>query len=88
MPSRYAGLPTIVVPAPEGGTRLLSAPRIAPPPAATAGSYTVHAGDRLDLLARAVLGDTTAWWQIADANPDDDATRLETPGRRVLLPGG
>ena len=87
MPSRYAGLPTIAVPAPDGGTRIMSAPRIAPAPDTTSGSYTVLAGDRLDLLARAVLGESTEWWRIADANPDDDATALETPGRRVLLPG-
>jgi nucleoid-associated protein YgaU len=48
----------------------------------------VHAGDRLDLLARAVLGDGTAWWRIADANPVDDAADLETPGRRIQLPEG
>lgn len=87
MPSRYAGQPAITVPTPDGGTRVMSAPRIAPAPEATAGAYTVQAGDRLDLLARAVLGDGTAWWRIADANPDDDATALETPGRRVVLPG-
>lgn len=87
MPSRYAGLPTITVPTPDGGTRVMSAPRIAPAPRSTSGSYTVHAGDRLDLLARAVLGDSTAWWRIADANPVDDAAALETPGRRVVLPG-
>jgi nucleoid-associated protein YgaU len=87
MPSRYAGQPIITVPGPDGSTRTMSAPRVAPPPQTTGGSYTVHAGDRLDLLARAVLGDGTAWWRIADVNPDDDATALETPGRRVVLPG-
>lgn len=87
MPSRYAGRPTITVPTPDGGTVVLSAPRIAPAPDGATGSYTVRAGDRLDLLARAVLGDSTGWWEIADANPTDDPTDLETPGRRVILPG-
>jgi nucleoid-associated protein YgaU len=88
MPSRYAGLPAIIVVAPDGSQRVLSAPRVAPAPDRTVGSYTVHAGDRLDLLARAVLGDGTAWWRIADANPVDDAADLETPGRRIQLPEG
>ncbi|HLL64848.1 MAG TPA: LysM domain-containing protein [Micromonosporaceae bacterium] len=88
MPSRYAGQPTIAVPTPDGGTAVLSAPRIAPPPDGVTGSYTVREGDRLDLLARAVVGDSTGWWRIADANAADDATDLEAPGRRVTLPGG
>lgn len=87
MPSRYTGLPTIAVPAPDGTTVTLGAPRIAPPPEQTAGSYTIQAGDRLDLIARAVLGDSTGWWRIADANDADDATDLEAPGRPVALPG-
>jgi hypothetical protein len=44
-------------------------------------------GDRLDLLARAVVGDSTGWWRIADANDADDPIELETPGRGVVLPG-
>jgi nucleoid-associated protein YgaU len=88
MPSRYAGQPTIAVPTPDGGTVVMSAPRIAPAPDGTTGSYTVRDGDRLDLLARAVIGDSTAWWRIADANDADDPADLETPGRRVILPGG
>jgi hypothetical protein len=72
-------------------------PRVAPapdptrpdptPPGEAGRAYQVRAGDRLDLLARAALGETTAWWRIADANPFADATRLEEPGRTIRLPG-
>ncbi|HVN62490.1 MAG TPA: hypothetical protein VMT59_14620 [Gaiellaceae bacterium] len=83
--SRYAGLPTISVPAPDGSTRTMSAPRIAPEPALQ-GTYQVVAGDRLDLLGRAATGDTTRWWVLADANRWPDATQLEQPGQTIGLP--
>jgi nucleoid-associated protein YgaU len=83
--SRYVDLPTISVPAPDGSTRTMSAPRIAPEPALQ-GTYQVVAGDRLDLLGRAATGDTTRWWVLADANRWPDATRLEEPGQTIGLP--
>jgi hypothetical protein len=83
--SRYAGLPTISVPAPDGSTRVLGAPRIAPQPTLD-GAYQVVAGDRLDMLGRAATGDTTRWWVLADANPWRDGTRLEIPGQTIGLP--
>ena len=83
--SRYANLPVIAVPAPDGTTRTLGVPRIAPEPP-PGGSYEVRAGDRLDLLGRAATGDTTRWWVLADANPWADATRLERPGETIGLP--
>ena len=48
--SRYAGLPDVRVVAPDGSTRVLGAPRVVPAPPLR-GSYTIRAGDRLDLLA-------------------------------------
>jgi nucleoid-associated protein YgaU len=89
-PSRYAGQPTVAVPTADGGNRLMSAPRVAPAPPPGAPppvGYDVRAGDRLDLLARAVYGDTTGWWRIADANPGFDATDLERPGGTIAVPG-
>jgi nucleoid-associated protein YgaU len=83
--SRYARLPAIVVVAADGSRRVLGAPRVvAAPP--LRGSYTVRAGDRLDLLAQIAAGDSTRWWLLADANPFSDATRLEQPGRTIDLP--
>jgi hypothetical protein len=83
--SRYAGLPEIEVQAPDGSTRVMGAPRIAPEPP-PGGSYEVRSGDRLDLLGRAATGDTTRWWVLADANPWADATRLEQQGETIGLP--
>ena len=83
--SRYAGLPDVRVVAPDGSTRILGAPRVVPAPPLR-GSYTIRAGDRLDLLAHIAAGDSTRWWLLADANPFADATRLEQPGRAIDLP--
>ena len=83
--SRYAGLPTISIVAPDGSARVLLAPRVvAQPP--VRGAYTVRPGDRLDLLAHIAAGDSTRWWLLADANPHRDATRLEQPGQTIDLP--
>lgn len=83
--SRYAGLPEITVQAPDGTIRTMSAPRVAPEPPLS-GNYQVRGGDRLDLLGQAATGDSTRWWVLADANPWDDATRLEEPGETIELP--
>ena len=85
--SRYARCPLLTVQAADGTPHLLAAPRVAPEPPASGAGHVVRAGERLDLLARAVLGDTTAWWRIADANPWPDATQLERPGQTIALPG-
>ncbi len=92
--SRYARQPTITVSTADPSTgdttsRLMSAPRVAPAGAfPVRGSHSTRAGDRLDLLARSVLGDSTGWWRIADVNPWLDPTRLERPGQTIDLPGG
>jgi hypothetical protein len=83
--SRYAGLPVIDVPAPDGTVRRLGAPRMAPAPTLR-GSFEIRPGSRLDLLAQDAAGDSTRWWLLADANPWADATRLERSGQIVDLP--
>lgn len=83
--SRYAGLPEIARPAPDGSIRRLGAPRVVPEPP-VGGTYTVGAGDRLDHLAQAATGNSRRWWVLADANPWPDATGLEQPGRTIDLP--
>lgn len=83
--SRYDGRPAISVVALDGSVRVLGAPRVVPAPPVR-GSYTVRAGDRLDLLAHIAAGDSTRWWSLADANPFRDATRLERPGQAIELP--
>lgn len=83
--SRYAGLPILQVPGPDGSPRTLRAPRVVPEPPIR-GTYETRAGDRLDLLAHAAAGDSTRWWLLADANPWPDPRRLEQPGQIVELP--
>lgn len=85
--SRYAGLPVVTVVGDDGLTRVLGVPRVVPEPPVD-GTYQVRPGDRLDLLAIRLEGDSTRWWTLADANPSIDPGVLEQPGRVVRLPGG
>lgn len=49
--------------------------------------HTVHAGDRVDLLAHLYLGDVELTWRIADANAAADMFDLTaTPGLRIAIP--
>jgi len=73
--SRYAAVPAIDVPQPDGSTRRMGAPRVVPEPR-LGGLYQ----------ARAATGDSTRWWVLADANPWSDATQLEQPGETIDLP--
>lgn len=86
MSGRYAAQPHLQVPQGDGTVRPLSTPRV------SVGSqadvvYPVRAGDRLDLLSAAALGDSTRWWALADANPEADALALERPGTLLAVPG-
>ncbi|MEN4445920.1 hypothetical protein ACJH6H_18760 [Mycobacterium sp. SMC-21] len=85
--SRYAGQATISAPQDDGSTRALGVPRIAPA-LPEALRYTARAGDRLDLLAATVLGDSTGWWRIADTNPWQDALTDTEPGTSIGMPNG
>ena len=77
--SRYANLPEIRVVAPDGSVRVLGAPRAVPAPP-TRGSYTVRAGDRLDLLA------STEGTQEADlgrSSPVTSSRSMPVPNTRA-----
>jgi hypothetical protein len=52
--------------------------------------HVVEEGDRLDLIAARRLGDSEAWWRIADANDALVPAELEEPGDelRITLPPG
>lgn len=39
-------------------------------PATGVIEHEIHAGDRLDLLARHYYNDDRLWWRIVDANPE------------------
>lgn len=92
--SRYYGIPTATLDPPDGGALIIYLGRRLLPPAerfALFNERMVAAGDRLDNIAAADLGDPEAFWRIADANsamrPDD---LVQTPGRRlrITLPEG
>jgi hypothetical protein len=92
--SRYYGIPTATLPAPDGETAIVYLRRRLLPPAerfALLKERVVSEGDRPDHIAAAELGDAEAFWRIADANsamrPED---LTSTPGRRlrITLPEG
>jgi hypothetical protein len=91
--SRYAKLDdaTLVVREPGGDTRTLTYKRrrfFEATPAGPLAEHTLAAGDRLDRLSAAKLGDPLRFWQICDANlvlrPDDLTAE---PGRLIEIPG-
>lgn len=53
---------------------------------ATLTHYTVAAGDRLDLITAAALGDPLQFWRVCDANNVLDPNGLEAVGTRVRVP--
>jgi hypothetical protein len=90
--SRYHGIPTRSVTAPDGRQLAYLARRFAPPPEAfaTIGWRVVAEGERLDQIAAQVIGNPEAFWLLCDANraiwPEDLAaagTEL-----RLTLPEG
>ena len=97
--SRYYGFIVQYYDAPNGQVIAYLARRIVPQPGApnfaTINQYTVHQGDRLDLIAAKYLGDPLMAWLICDANgairPHD---LVATPGRVLAIttpqgvPGG
>jgi hypothetical protein len=91
--SRYFGLATNTITAPDGTTIVYVTRRIVPPASqfALLLLHTVTQGERLDNIANLYLGDPTAFWKLCDAN---NAMRPEeltiTIGRqiRITLPQG
>jgi len=97
--SRYYGFGAQYYSAPNGRVVAYLARRIVPQPGApnfsTINQYTVHQGDRLDLIAAKFLGNPLMAWLICDANgairPHD---LVATPGRVLAIttpqgvPGG
>ncbi len=54
-------------------------------PAATAGSYTIQAGDTLQSIAQNVYGDANLWYLLADSNGLSAGAAL-APGQSISLP--
>ncbi|MGW4229491.1 LysM peptidoglycan-binding domain-containing protein [Streptomyces sp. NPDC004980] len=67
--SRFTGLPTLTVTAPDGSVRRVVALRLTRPSTGKAGEHRVLQGEGLDLLARRFYGTEALWWRIMDANP-------------------
>lgn len=84
--SRFYNQPTYAVPAVDGsGGAVLYQPRLAPV-LPSSGTYRVGPGDRLDLIANALLGDPFLYWLVCDANPDATLEELTEPGRTIAVP--
>jgi hypothetical protein len=91
--SRYYETPTKTIEAADGSALVYLARRFVPPGSrfATLSTHVVQAGERLDIIAGAELGDPQAFWRLCDANdamrPDDLTAEL---GRRlrITLPEG
>jgi len=91
--SRYFGLATETMRAPDGRTIIYITRRFVPSPAEfqLLQLYTVVQGDRLDNIAAKYLGDPELFWRIADANGAMRPEELvEKIGRklRITLPQG
>ena len=97
--SRYYGFGVQYYTAPNGQVIAYLARRIVPQPGspnfATINQYTVHQGDRLDLIAAKYLGDPLMAWLICDANGAIRPHDLVATAGRVLaittpqgVPGG
>jgi hypothetical protein len=91
--SRYHGVETAQLPAPDGRTVTYLRRRFVPQPErfALLHEHVVVQGDRLDNIAARYLGDPEQFWRICDANRAMRPEELtETPGRRlrITLPEG
>jgi nucleoid-associated protein YgaU len=91
--SRYAATDSRTWTTPDGQAIAYLARRFLPHPEnlAGTGSHVVVAGDRLDNIAAAALGDPELWWRVADANRAMLPRELTgEPGTtlRIALPEG
>jgi hypothetical protein len=91
--SRYYETPTKTMEGADGENLVYVARRFCPPGASLAllSLHTVVAGERLDIIAGAQLGDPEAFWRIGDANdamrPDDLTAEIGRTLRITLPPG-
>jgi hypothetical protein len=86
--SRYYRLPVLALTDAHGQSVQYVSRRFLPDPAALTviQRYRVQQGDRVDVVAAALVGNALAYWQIADANravdPDDVTAR---PGEFIVV---
>ena len=83
--SRYAKVATVETTTSTGETVLALKLRRLPP--VQGDAQVVQAGDRLDLIAQARVGDATQFWHVADVNTAlDGRTLVETVGDTINVP--
>jgi hypothetical protein len=91
--SRYYALPIATATAPDGRELRYVTRRFIPPPEAFTllQRYRVMQGDRVDVVAAAVLGEALLYWRLCDANlalDPGDLTAVPGAYLRVTLPAG
>jgi|SRR5579859_2646153 len=87
--SRYYTLETVFWDAPDGTPIAYKRRRFLPMPERLKklAEWPVQQGDRFDLIAARTLGDSQAFWRIADANRAMDPNELTAePGRHLVIP--
>jgi len=87
--SRYAGLETLELTAPDGRRIRFVRRRFLPEGDALPllAQVTVGQAGRLDLIAARQYGASEQWWRICDASNAMNPVDLENePGRRVRVP--
>ncbi|NVO58265.1 LysM domain-containing protein [Rhodobacteraceae bacterium B1Z28] len=85
--SRYHGVPTKTLVAPDGRQIAYLARRFVPHPEgfATQGYRITRQGERLDQIAAAAIGDPLGFWRLCDANGTVRAEELEVTGAEIRL---
>jgi hypothetical protein len=87
--SRYYFIEVALWVGPDGTPRSYKRRRFLPQPETQSklAEWPVAQGDRFDLIAARTLGDSQAYWRVADANRVMDPNELSaTPGRRLIIP--
>ena len=80
--SRYAGVPTVSVPGPDGND--LAAVKLRTLSEAAGPPTVVKSGDQLDVMSGRRYRDGTRFWHIADANTELEANALVARDGRVI----
>lgn len=87
--SRYADSDVTYILNPRNSVSTASVLRDAPaldPEQSYRRVYLWRDGDRLDDVAQRVLGDSSEWWRILDANPDVLNPLAIRPGTFLVVP--
>lgn len=91
--SRYQGIPTATLEAPDGKTIIYLRRRFIPAPErfALLQEHTIVERDRLDNIAAHYLGDPELFWRLCDANRalhPDELTATIGSRMRITMPEG